>query len=94
MEKIQETWEEQGHKVQAEYHRYDKWNDYTELANATRSDHLVCFVLARPGTLSYHAHFTRLPGQIQRYFSSRSLMMIYPAQNRGTIGKTSVLIAK
>lgn len=94
LEKIQETWEEQGHKVQAEYHRYDKWNDYTELANATRSDHLVCFVLARPGTLSYHTHFTRLPGQIQRYFSSRSLMMIYPAQNRGTIGKTSVLIAK
>ena len=83
-----------GGSFPAQYHEFNSWNDYLPIARQMRQDHLAVFVLARPGTISYHNHFQRLPDQLERYFSTRNLMIIYPAQYRGIIGKTSVLITK
>jgi len=80
--------------LHTDFHHYDSWGDFFPLAEATRQDHMVIFVVARPGTISYHHYFSRLTDQMERYFSTRSLMVIYPAQYRGTIGKTSVLVTK
>lgn len=80
--------------LQAEWNRYDSWSDFFPLAQRTKQDHMVVFVVARPGTISYHNYFNRLSDQMERYFSTRSLMVVYPAQYRGTIGKSSVLVTK
>ena len=80
--------------LQVEYVEFDSWTDYMPIARNTRQDHLMVFIMARQGSLSYSNNSMRMPDQIERYFSSRSLLLIMPAQYRGTIGKTSVLITK
>ena len=80
--------------LRVEYVEFDSWTDYMPIARNTRQDHLMVFVMARQGSLSYSNNAMRMPDQIERYFSSRSLLLIMPAQYRGTIGKTSVLITK
>ena len=79
--------------VQAIFHEYDSWNEYFSIAQNTKQDHLAVFVVARQGTLSYHNYFPHLPEQIERYFSARNLLIVFPKQYRGTIGQTSVLVA-
>ena len=91
---LEEHWQHHHPNLQAEKHVYASWNDYFPVANRMHQDHIVIFVMARPGTISYHNYFQRIPEQLSRYFSTRSLAVIYPDQFRGTIGKTSVLISK
>ena len=59
---------------------YRSWNDLVPLAHNARTDHLVVFVCARRGTISFHNYLDRLPDQIERYFSSRNVLMVYPQQ--------------
>ena len=73
---------------------YHSWKDYLPLAHNVKTDHLVCFVLARQGNISRHNYMEQLATQLERYFSSRNLMLIYPARYRGTYGNTNVLVTK
>ena len=41
---------------------------------------MLIFVCARRGTISYHAYLDRLPDQVERYFSSRNVLFVYPQQ--------------
>ncbi|MBR1889518.1 MAG: cation:proton antiporter [Alloprevotella sp.] len=91
---LQQYWEKTGVTLRCHYEPYNEWNDFLPLANRMRPNHLVIFVWARENTVSRHPYFNMLATQLEKYFSTRNLMMIMPAQNRGTIGKTSVLIAK
>lgn len=91
---MSEYWTETHSSVTAEYHDYTNANELFPVARQVKQDHLAIFVLARPGTLSHHAYLSHLPDQIERFLSARSLMFIYPAQPRGTIGKASVLITQ
>ncbi|MBR1652729.1 MAG: cation:proton antiporter [Alloprevotella sp.] len=91
---LREHWEHFHPSLLCDLHEYNSWNDYFSIANRMHQDHLVVFVMARPGSISYHNYFQRLPDQFERYFSQRSLALILPDQFRGTIGKTSVLISK
>ncbi len=77
---LKDSWERRKHSVQAETHVYNEWHDLLSIANNTRLDHLMIFVAARRGTLSRHNYMDKLPEQIERYFSTRSLMIIYPIQ--------------
>jgi hypothetical protein len=40
----------------------------------------MVFIVARRGTISRRKYMDRLPEQVERYFSSRSVMIIYPTQ--------------
>lgn len=77
---LQEYWEEKRHSLVAEQHVYCEWHDLISIAHNTKQDHMVVFVLARKGTISRHNYMDRLPEQVERYFSARNLMMIYPTQ--------------
>ena len=77
---LQEYWEKKGHSVVAEQHVYCEWHDLISIAHNTKQDHMIVFILARKGTISRHNYMDRLPEQIERYFSTRNLMMIYPTQ--------------
>lgn len=73
-------WDKHEPNLQAIYHEYVSWTDLLPLAHDTRPDHLVVFVCARRGTISYHNYLERLPDQIERYFSARSVLLLYPMQ--------------
>lgn len=59
---------------------FTDWSNLVSIASHVASDHLVAVVAARRGTLSYKQRLDTLPDLLERYFSSRSLLVIYPDQ--------------
>jgi hypothetical protein len=51
-----------------------------KLASEIREDHLFVVVTARKGTISYKTALERLPDELQRHFSGKNLMIIFPDQ--------------
>lgn len=90
---LQDYWNEKKYSTQAEQHVYTEWHDMISIAHNTRQDHMMIFICARRGTLSRHRYMDHLPEQIERYFSARNLMMIFPPQQQAGSGSTSVLRA-
>ena len=77
---IERQWERQKQTVIALYHEYHSWNDLLPLAHNVRLEHMAIFVCARRGTISFHSYMDRLPNQVERCFSQRNLLFIYPSQ--------------
>ena len=70
-----------GHSsVRAEYTRMGHWNELPQLAAHIADDHLFVVVTARKGTISYKNALERLPDELQKYFSGKNLMIIFPDQ--------------
>lgn len=66
--------------VRAEYTPMAHWNELPRLAATIHEDHLFVVVTARKGTISYKTALERLPEEIERYFSGKSLFIIFPDQ--------------
>lgn len=77
---MQRYFDEKHNGLPVLYCDFKSWNDLVSLAHNSRQDHLMIFVCARRGSLSYHNYLERLPDQIERYFSSRNVLLIYPQQ--------------
>jgi Kef-type K+ transport system membrane component KefB len=66
--------------VRAEYTVMKHWNELPQLAAHIAEDHLFVVVTARKGTISYKNAIERLPDELQRYFSGKNLLIIFPDQ--------------
>ena len=66
--------------VRAEYTPMAHWNELPQLAAHIADDHLFVVVNARKGTISYKNALERLPDELQKYFSGKNLMIIFPDQ--------------
>ncbi len=66
--------------VRAEYTPMSHWNELPQLAAHIADDHLFVVVTARKGTISYKNALERLPDELQKYFSGKNLMIIFPDQ--------------
>jgi len=66
--------------VRAEYTFMGHWNELPQLAAGISEDHLFVVVTARKGTISYKNALERLPDELQKYFSGKNLMIIFPDQ--------------
>jgi len=66
--------------VRAEYAYMGHWNELPQLAAHISDDHLFVVVTARKGTISYKNAIERLPDELQKYFSGKNLMIIFPDQ--------------
>lgn len=66
--------------VRAEYTFMGHWNELPELAAGIREDHMFVIVTARKGTVSYKNALERLPDEVNRYFSGKTLMIVFPEQ--------------
>jgi Kef-type K+ transport system membrane component KefB len=66
--------------VRMEYETLYTWADFTGLRHEVREDHLLVVITARRGSISWHKSFSRLPSQLEQYFSHTSLLVIYPDQ--------------
>ncbi len=77
---LEQYWNEKKYSIKLEQHIYNDWHDFISVANSAKQDHMVIFIAARRGTLSHHNYMEKIPEQIERYFSARNLMVIYPPQ--------------
>ena len=66
--------------VRAEYTPMGHWNELPQLAAAIQEDHMFVVITARKGTISYKNALERLPDELQKYFSGKNLMIIFPDQ--------------
>ena len=66
--------------VRAEYTPMEHWNELPKLAAGISEDHLLVVVTARKGTISYKNALERLPDELQKHFSGKNLMIIFPDQ--------------
>ena len=66
--------------VRAEYTPMGHWNELPQLASQVAEDHLFVVVTARKGTISYKNALERLPDELQKHFSGKNLMIIFPDQ--------------
>lgn len=80
LEAVQRFWAHGKYAVEAEYREYNAWNDFVEVANQMRSDHLIVFLLAQKGTPWRHRYHDHIPEQLERHFSARSFMVVVPAR--------------
>ena len=77
---VEKQWKSKGQNLAAAYQEYNSWRDLLPLAHDTRQDHLMVFVCAHKGGISYHHYFEHLPDQIERNFSTRNLLIVYPSR--------------
>ena len=73
-------WEKHKYSLSAEFHEFNEWHDMISLAHRMRQDEMIVFIAARTGMLSFHNYMNRMPEQIERYFSARNIMIVYPEQ--------------
>ena len=66
--------------VRAEYTQMGHWNELPQLAAGMADDHLLVVISARKGTISYKNAIERLPDELQKYYSGKNLMIIFPDQ--------------
>ncbi len=87
---LAECWASQKLNVAHEAHEFRSWHDLISIAHAVKPDHMIAFVMARRSTISYQPYMERLSKQIGRYFSNRTLLLIYPNQQTASpLGKGS-----
>lgn len=63
-----------------EFSVLEEWGDLLLLTGQVNYDHLLVVISARRGSISYDSSFERLPGQLGKYFSNNSLIILYPDQ--------------
>ena len=72
--------------VRAEYTYMAHWIDMPKLSEGVEDDHLFVVITARKGTISYKSALERLPEELTRHFSGKSLMIIFPDQYGEPVG--------
>ena len=65
-------------QVTAFFEDTDGYEDLPEISSKVNSDHLLIIVAARQGTVSYDGSLEQLPDYIDRYFSDRNIIVLYP----------------
>ena len=81
---VEGIWQADRRSLSADYHELSPTDGLAAVAARTRPDHMAVFVLARRGMPSYHRRLDAIPGQLERYFSARSWMLIVPARSGAT----------
>ena len=67
-------------KVKARFHHFSDYEQIAELHNYVNDDHMVVFIAARSGSVSFHSLMNKLGATISTDFPNNSVMIIYPDQ--------------
>ncbi len=79
-EVIQEYVNRRHPSARSEYAVMEHWNELPRLAQDINDDHIVVFIISRKGNLSYKTAFEKLPLEIERFYTGKSLMIVFPDQ--------------
>ena len=66
--------------MRTKYTLMGHWNELPQLASNIAPDHMFVVVTARKGTISYKNALEQLPDELQKYFSGKNLMIVFPDQ--------------
>jgi Kef-type K+ transport system membrane component KefB len=66
--------------VEATFRTFDNWDDLLILGRDLKPDDCLVIVLSRINKPSYHESMSRIPGYLNKYFQSNSIILIYPMQ--------------
>lgn len=76
---VLQRWIQENYKqVTVFFEDMDGYEDLPEISSKVNSDHLLIIVAARQGTVSYDGSLEQLPDYIDRYFSDRNIIVLYP----------------
>ncbi|MBR5277333.1 MAG: cation:proton antiporter [Bacteroidaceae bacterium] len=75
---IQRHLKENKSKIRAEYFETDGGNDLKRISELVKEDHLLIVVSARRGSISFRPSLDHIFTQIQRNYTGRSILLIYP----------------
>ena len=67
-------------KVKARFHHFSDYEQIAELHNYVNDDHMVVFIAARSGSVSFHPLMNKLGATISTDYPNNSVMIIYPDQ--------------
>jgi hypothetical protein len=65
----------------ATYHTFEDWNDFLVLSREVHAEDLFVLISARRGSASYFSSLENIPAKIEKYFSSKNRLVIYPQQH-------------
>jgi len=77
------------YQVRVEFQTAEDWDDFLAISDSINDDDLFVSIGARPSSLSYSADVADMPQFLQRYFSSKNIVVIYPEQFGEEIPLTS-----
>ena len=78
MRLIQKHHKDTKSRIRAEYYETDGGNDLKRISELVRPDHLLIVVSARRGSISFRPSLDHIFTQIQRNYTGRSILLIYP----------------
>lgn len=67
-------------KVKARFHHFSDYEQMDELRHYVNDDHMVVFIAARSGSVSFHPLMNKLSATISTDYPNNSVMIIYPDQ--------------
>ncbi|MCD8310873.1 MAG: cation:proton antiporter, partial [Prevotellaceae bacterium] len=67
-------------KTLTDFSLLEEWDDLLLMTGEVSYDNLFVVITARKGSISYDNSFEKLPGQLDKYFSNNSLIVLYPDQ--------------
>ena len=65
-------------RIRAEFYETDGGNDLKRISELVKPDHLLIVVSARRGSISFRPSLDHIFTQIQRNYTGRSILLIYP----------------
>jgi Kef-type K+ transport system membrane component KefB/nucleotide-binding universal stress UspA family protein len=65
-------------KKNIRFNEFEKWDQFTDLANAIRPNDLLIVVSGRQGSISYTKHHDYIPRLLSKYFYAHSFIIIFP----------------
>lgn len=68
------------YKVRCEFTTTEDWDDFITMADSISDDDLFVVIGARPSSVSFSNDIAEMPQFLQRYFSSKNIVVIYPEQ--------------
>ncbi|WP_298064818.1 cation:proton antiporter [uncultured Rikenella sp.] len=83
--------------IEAEFRKFDEWDDFLILFREVKANDLLLAVLSRKGGPSYHKNMNCIPGYLNKYARSNSFILVYPLQQNdprnGDLSNPSLLLA-
>ncbi|HRP89206.1 MAG TPA: cation:proton antiporter [Edaphocola sp.] len=77
---IQELSERKKLNAPMSFYNFTDWNDFLIISKDIKEEDLMVLVTSRKQTISYIRELDNLPARLDKYFSSKSKIIIYPQQ--------------
>ncbi|HMM10826.1 MAG TPA: cation:proton antiporter [Bacteroidales bacterium] len=72
---------QKNHPVEASFTPFADWDDFLILSREIRENDALMVILSRKGFVSYNEQMAKIPGYLNKYFTSNNFILVYPSQS-------------